>query len=219
MKMFYPRMSRFRGALLVTIVFVCLSCSAKKEPEKVEISTGDSVVANEGVLRERAINLAIEIDAPVEKVFRRWTSSEEAKTFFAPASEIEPKPLGKFNIYFFPDNPVGQRGAENNHVMAIQENEMLSFTWEASPQWPEIRKHKHLVIVRFYKIAETKTRCTLTAVGWGNGKDWDEVFSYFISAWGEQVLPFLKYSLETGPVDWNDFPNKLPQGLAKAESF
>jgi len=166
--------------------------------------------------KERAINLSIEIDAPVDKVWDQWTTTESISKFFAPSSRIELKPMGHFDIYFFPNAPEGSRGAEGNFILGVQEKQMLSFTWDAPPQWPEIRKQRTFVTVRFHKLSEKKSQVTLMHTGWGNSAEWDAVYNYFISAWGDVVLPFLKYSIEVKPVDWTDFPKKLPAGLKPA---
>lgn len=165
---------------------------------------------------ERAIKLSIEINASVADVWSRWTTPEGIAKFFAPACEVDAVPLGRYNIYFAPNAPVGQKGAEGNHIMAIQDKKMLSFTWDAPPSFPEIRKQRTLVILRFTSLAEKKTLVTLTQTGWGEGQDWDTVYGYFGKAWGEIVLPFLKYSLENGPVDMSDFPRSAPKGLTPA---
>lgn len=166
--------------------------------------------------QERQIKLSIDIETPIDKVWKQWTTPQGISRFFAPASQIEIRPLGKFDIYFTPNQPVGFRGAEGNLIMSVQEERMLSFTWDAPPQWPEIRKQRTFVTLRFKKLAEDKTEVSLVHTGWGGGAEWDAVFSYFESAWGKTVLPFLKYSFEVGPVNWTDFPKNVPKGLAAA---
>ena len=96
---------------------------------------------------------------------------------------------------------------------------MLSFTWDAPPQWPEIRKQRTVVSVRLYKITDTETLVTLSQTGWGVGPEWDVVYDYFGKAWGGFVLPNLKYSLEVGAINWKDFPKNTPQGLKPADTF
>ncbi len=57
---------------------------------------------------------------------------------------------------------------------------------------PEIRKHKTLVTLKFYSLGDNRTKVTLSHTGWGEGEEWDEVYNYFVSAWGDVVLPNLK---------------------------
>ena len=171
------------------------------------------------VAKEKVLGLQITIQAPIDSVWSRFSSERGLVKFFAPACRFEPKPLGHLDIFFAPDAPAGQRGAENNFILAYQEKEMISFTWDAPPQWPEIRKQRTLVTIRFYNNTNTETLVTLTQTGWGSGLEWDAVYDYFVGAWGGFVLPNLKYSLEKGPLDWRNFPNNAPRNLKPAEKF
>lgn len=166
--------------------------------------------------KEKVLALSIEINAPLDSVWSRWTTEAGRAKFFAPASQLELATLGFMEILFMPNAPHGERGAENNRVLAFQDKHLLSFTWDAPPVFPEIRKQRTVVILRFHKLENKKTLLVFHQTGWGTGADWDKVFEYFSRAWAYVVLPNLKYSLEVKPVDWNDFPNKLPQGLKPA---
>jgi hypothetical protein len=110
--------------------------------------------------------------------------------------------FGKYDILFAPSAPVGLRGAEGNLILAIQEGKMLSFTWDAPPMFPEIRKQRTSVTVRIVTLDKNKAKVVFRQTGWGEGEEWDKVHDYFVGAWGDVVLPNLKRSLEVGPVDW-----------------
>ena len=171
------------------------------------------------VPKEKILGLYINIQAPIDSVWSRFSGEKGIVKFFAPACRFEPKPMGRLDIYFAPDAPAGQRGAEDNIVLAIQDKKMISFTWDAPPQWPDIRKQRTLVTLRFYPTTDSETLVTLTQTGWGLGEDWDAVYTYFENAWGGFVLPNLKYSLEVSDVDWNNFPQNAPKGLKPAAKF
>jgi uncharacterized protein YndB with AHSA1/START domain len=166
--------------------------------------------------KERILSMSIEVNASVDSVWSRWTTEAGRKKFFAPSSKMELKTLGFMEILFMPSAPEGQRGAENNRVLAVQEKQMLSFTRDAPPQFSEIRKQRTVVVIRLEKLGEKRTRVTLNQIGWGTTTDWDTVYGYFSKAWSTFVLPNLKYSLEVAPVNWSDFPNKLPKNLPPA---
>jgi uncharacterized protein YndB with AHSA1/START domain len=166
--------------------------------------------------KEKILGMSIEVNASVDSVWSRWATEAGRKKFFAPSSKLELKTLGFMEILFMPSAPEGQRGAENNRVLSFKENEMLSFTWDAPPKYPEIRKQRTIVVIRLEKLGDKKTKVILNHMGWGKGTDWDEVYNYFTSAWSTFVLPNLKYSLEVAPIDWNDFPNRLPKNLTAA---
>lgn len=191
-------------SIMTTVMTLCALSTA--QPMK-------SVGSGRPIDADRAIRMEIEINAPVQKVWWAWTTGEGAKTFFSPANKIELRVLGVYEFYFNPDGEPGKRGAEGTVLLAIQNEKMLSFAWDAPPEYPEIRKQRTSVVVRFIKLSENKTKVMLTQTGWGEGGEWDKVYNYFVRAWGEQVLPFLKYSLEQRPIDWNNPPSSL--GKAK----
>jgi uncharacterized protein YndB with AHSA1/START domain len=170
------------------------------------------------VPKEKNISQYITINASVDSVWSRWSSEKGLEKFFAPDCVLELKTFGKLEILFAPKAPAGQRGAENNMVLAFEEKKMISFTWDAPPQFPQIRAQRTLVTIRMYSVNENQTIVTLTHTGWGQGKDWQTVREYFERAWGSFVLPNLKYSLEQKRMNWSD-PTSNPKDLKPAESF
>jgi len=62
------------------------------------------------------------------------------------------------------------------------------------------------VVVHFEETSSAETLVSLDHDGWGEGGEWDQAFDYFTRAWGEIVLPRLKYRFEEGPIDWEDPP-------------
>ena len=163
---------------------------------------------------DRTIGLEIVINAPVEKVWQAWATRDGIKSFFAPDCDIDFRVLGKFDILFMPSAPPGLRGAEGNLILAIQQGKMLSFTWDAPPNFPEIRKQRTSVVIRFVPLALNKTKIVFRQSGWGEGEEWNKAYDYFVKAWGETVLPYLKHSLELGPIDWKNPPQKLEKAIS-----
>lgn len=159
-------------------------------------------------MSERVLHIETTLHASLTEVWKRWTTAEGLVSFFAPACNIELKPDGPFEIFFFPDNPPGLRGADGQRVMAVDPRKLLSFTWNFPPEIPEIREQRTLVIVRFEEHGDS-TKLSLSQVGWGTGDTWDRGFNYFSRAWSEVILPRLEYSLKNGPIDWKNPPQLL----------
>ena len=163
---------------------------------------------------DRTIRLEILVNAPAEKVWRAWTTRDGIKSFFAPDCNIDLRVLGKYDILFAPSAPAGLRGAEGNLILAIQEGKMLSFTWDAPPNFPDIRKQRTSVVIRLVPLGQNRTKLVFRQSGWGEGEDWNKVHDYFVEAWGEVVLPYLKHSLEVGPIDWKNPPQNLEKAVS-----
>lgn len=151
--------------------------------------------------QERSIVREVTVKAPVEQVYKAWTTSEGVASFFAPEARVEPRSGGLFEVWMNPYAPAGQRGADDMRFLALQENRMLSFTWNAPPHLPEARAQRTVVILRFKPAAEGQTAVTLTHVGWGEGGQWDATYAYFEKAW-PNVLANLQKRFAEGPIDF-----------------
>jgi uncharacterized protein YndB with AHSA1/START domain len=157
--------------------------------------------------RNRAVEGEVVVHAPIKRVWQAWTTHEGAETFFAPQCEIELRPGGKYEMLFDPDAPPGKQGGEGVIVLAVQPPTMLSLTWNAPPELPEIREQRTHVMVVLESLGPARTKVTLRHDGWGEGAGWDAAFKYFDRAWKQIVLPRLKYRFEHGPIDWAHPPD------------
>lgn len=153
---------------------------------------------------ERAVRKGIIVSAPRRDVWQAWTTSDGARTFFAPDAMIELKMGGPYEIYFVPEAPPGSRGSEDCRILSWLPEEMLSFEWNAPPSFGELRDKRTRIIVQFMEADSNKTQVILTQIGWGTGEDWDKLFDYFDRAWGH-VLDNLKTRFEKGPLEWSGF--------------
>jgi uncharacterized protein YndB with AHSA1/START domain len=152
---------------------------------------------------EKRIVSQIAVIATPEEIWSAWTTPEGVKSFFAPECNIELKIYGAYEMFFRPDAEPGQRGGEGCIILAIQPNQMLTFTWNAPPELPEVREQRTVVIVRMVALDDEHTMVWLHHCGWGNGGEWDKANEYFSKAW-DVVLYRLKHRFEQGPIDWND---------------
>jgi uncharacterized protein YndB with AHSA1/START domain len=158
--------------------------------------------------QERQIFKEVVVKAPVEAVFKAWSTSDGIATFFAPEAKVEARSGGPFEVYMNPYAPAGMKGADDTKVMAVQQDRMISFTWNAPPHLAETRAQRTLVIVRTQPVAEG-TRVTLAHVGWGDGGQWDQTFTYFDRAWGNVLANLQKVFAEGKPVDWTEWRKRM----------
>lgn len=166
----------------------------------------------------RTIELETIIPASRAEVYQAWTTNDGARTFFSTHVNIELRLGGAYEIYFAPDAPYGERGSEGCRILALIENEMLAFTWNAPPNFPDMRSRRTFVVIRFDHATPEQvvradaggglptdvphTRVRLTHGGWDSVKtspQAEAVFNYFDRVW-PLVLANLKKRFETGPL-------------------
>lgn len=152
---------------------------------------------------DRAIRKEITVNGPLEEVWRLWTTSDGAKRFFAPDAKIGLRMLGPYELYFNTESPRGTQGSEDCRILSYVPREMLSFEWNAPPEYPNVRKERSWVVIQLIP-ADKRVRVKLTHLGWGEGEEWDRVHDYFIRPW-DLVLGRLEHVLSTGKqVDWEN---------------
>lgn len=147
------------------------------------------------------IRKAVMVPASADEVFDAFTTLEGVKTFFAPDASLELAVHGKYEMYFDPKAPKGQKGGEGNKILSFIPGEMLSFTWNAPPSLPNVRKEQTWVVLTFQPKGPKQTQVNLFHLGWQMGDEWQKAFQYFDKAW-EVVLSRLAYRFQKGPIDW-----------------
>lgn len=168
-------------------------------------------VAIPAMASERMVVKEVVVEAPVAAAWSAWATREGIQSFLAPEAIIDARPDGAYAIHFNPYAPAGMKGADDMRVLAVQQNRMISFTWNAPPQFPEARGQRTVVIVRTEPLGATRTRVTLSHLGWGTGGQWDQAFDYFDSAWGRVLAAYQRRFVE-GPVDWTSRLEQLKPG-------
>jgi len=109
------------------------------------------IISNKIIKKTKVVNCSI------DTVWWKRTTHEGLLTFFRSDNKIALKLDGAFEIYFLMDNPKGLRGGEGCKIINYVPKEMLSFTWNAPPEYPEIRNHKHKTwVVEGFKLIDKK---------------------------------------------------------------
>jgi uncharacterized protein YndB with AHSA1/START domain len=141
------------------------------------------------------------VPATLEEVWNAWTTTEGVKTFFSSEAKVELAVGGSFEIYFLLDAPYGSQGSEGCRVLSYLPKEMLTFSWNAPPEFGKLRGQHTIVVLRFDELEPGKVRVVLSQHGWGSGEQWDKLYDYFDKAWS-YVLGNLKKRFAAGPIDW-----------------
>lgn len=139
------------------------------------------------------------IELPRHEVWTHLATAEGWRKFLNVEARIELHPEGPFEVYFQPDAPAGQRGAEDCRVLSFVPGELLSFTWNAPPKYAHARQQRTWVVVRLEALAPQRTRVRLDHLGFremaaahpGYREEWQSVRAYFHAAW-DRVLAALK---------------------------
>lgn len=132
----------------------------------------------------RTLLKTAEVAAPRADVYRAYTTAEGWQAFFGVEAVIGLAIGGPFELYFDPEAPEGSKGSEGCKILAYVPDQMVAYSWNAPPKFPDERGQHTWVVVTFADTSEGTTAVTVTHAGFGQGGNWDEVYAYFDRAWG-----------------------------------
>ncbi len=159
----------------------------------------------------RQIHKSVTVHATPRQAWEAWATEDGAVTFLAPAAHIDLKPGGAYEPLFDLDSPTGSKGGEGLKVLSFVPGRYLSFTWNAPPEYPNVRRSgAGWIALAFSPRPKDRTCVELWHLGWGTGREWDQVFDYFQLAW-DTVLFRLAERFTTGPIRWEK-PVRPPAG-------
>jgi uncharacterized protein YndB with AHSA1/START domain len=143
-------------------------------------------------LVENPLIKEVTVKASPADVFTLWATPEGLKRFLVESCKVDLRIGGPYELYFSgPDVPQADRGSNGCQVLSYVPGEMLSFSWNAPPKFPEERTQRAWVVLTFTPVEPGHTKVRLVHTGFGTGGQWPQVREYFDAAWG-RVLGALK---------------------------
>jgi uncharacterized protein YndB with AHSA1/START domain len=148
---------------------------------------------------ERALRAEASIKASPAEVWRAWTTSDGAQTFFAPKANIQLDVGGPYEIYF---NPANERmSTKGMKVLSFAPEQRISFQWNAPGDVANMPGDGTWVVVELRPEGAGATHVTLSHLGWKSAADLDHAFAHFSQGWAE-ALQRLNRRFADGPIDW-----------------
>lgn len=198
-------MSDLRKAAYPVILAIVVSISLPLVAQGVLPASAQSPVT------ERLVRVEGDVNAPVSEVWRVWTTSGGAEEFFAQKANIQLRIGGAYEIQFDPaDERSGTKGLK---ILSYTPDEMISFQWNAPPEFPEVRNGGTWVVVQMRPVDAYTTHVTITHLGWKRGPEWDKAYAHFRQGWSELMVR-LQNRFANGPVDWSKQPMMYQQSAS-----
>lgn len=140
----------------------------------------ETPAANSGpgdrILRHEAV-----VDAPVEEVWKAFTTKEGVQSWMVPLAEADFRLGGTLKTNYNAQGTIGDEGTITQHILGYEPMRVL--VWQASPpaNAPGFIKVacQAWAVIRFEELSPRRTRLTVTGCGYGTGPDWDKAHEYF----------------------------------------
>lgn len=144
--------------------------------------------------------MQMRVTAPLAQVWSDWTEVDGLEAHFAPKAFVDLRPGGTYEIWFRPEAPKGQRGAEDGIILGLESEgaqRMLHVTWRMPPYMPDIVPHKTVVQMWFEDKGDGITEIRLYHSGFGHSPVWQEAVHYFMKVWSDVFAHYKAYAIST----------------------
>jgi uncharacterized protein YndB with AHSA1/START domain len=137
----------------------------------------------DGIIYHRA---RLECDLP--QAFEMFTVGELVESWLALSADIEPRPGGKYELFWDLDNRE-ENSTIGCKVTAIEEDRFLSFEWKGPTQFRHFMNEadplSHVVVFFFPRVDDSPacTEVHLIHSGWRSSEEWEEARQWFDRAW------------------------------------
>lgn len=150
------------------------SAQQSSAPRADVTAAGDEKAGN--ILRHSAI-----IDAPVEEVWKAFTTKEGMESWMVAHAEIDLRVGGRMRTHYSPDGVIGDENTIENIILSYEPNRMLSIKVGKPPaNFPFKAAVKHMwTVVHFEPVDGDRTRVTVCGMGYGDDEDSRKLRAFF----------------------------------------
>lgn len=138
-----------------------------------------SYVTNYG---EKVLQLSIIV--PLDKIaaWKLFTTEEGLKKWIAPVAKIDMKVGGSIITNYDKTKTIEDSTSIELDIINYIQQEILTLKVNLNNNFPPstIKEDKNLQeILQFISVGKGKTKIVSSMIGWGQGSDWDKVYSFF----------------------------------------
>ncbi len=154
----------------------------------------DTLPSGELILKQEIV-----IGAPVEMLWKSYTTGEAWKKWVTPVVEMDFKINGTIRSHYDPQAAIGDDGTIVIHVLNYIPMKQITMQAEIAENFPEFMKGEEenmYSIVEFTPLEANLTRVTLYGMGYKNEERWHDLMKFFIQG-NEMTLNKLKAFAES----------------------
>lgn len=131
---------------------------------------------------EKVLQLSIIVPLDKEDAWKLFTTDEGLKQWIAPVAIINMKVGGSIVTNYDKTKTIEDSASIKLDIINYIEQEMLTLKVNLNNNFPPsaIKEDKNLQeVLQFISVGKGKTKIISNMIGWGQGNDWDKVYSFF----------------------------------------
>lgn len=131
---------------------------------------------------ERVLRIEKVVNAPPAEVWKALSTDEGVRRWAAPLATVQLRAGGWLRAAYDKTKSLGGPGVIHSDVLSVIPGELAVYKVNLTDQFPakarmEDARLQH--VLRLEPAEGGKTRVISTMVGWGSGKEWEEVYDFF----------------------------------------
>ncbi len=134
-------------------------------------------------LGERILVQEVVVEAPLERVWAAYTTSDGWSAWASPVARIDLRVGGTIETHYDPKAAIGDPGTNTLRIVNYVPHRLLTLKADLSDNWPEVLKQdgEHLAnVILFEGLSPNRTKIESYGVGYGNSPEYDELMQFFI---------------------------------------
>ena len=159
----------------------------------------------------RVQQLEVVVNAPPQKVWAALTTDAGFMGWATPFAHITLANDGMIEASYSLSAKVGDPDNIRNQIVAYLPGRMLTIRNVHVPKGAPFKAEaidKIRTVILLDDLGDGRTRVTESGVGYGEGKDFDEMYEHFRSGNAEEFASLAHY-FTSGPVDWKAMAAKM----------
>jgi uncharacterized protein YndB with AHSA1/START domain len=165
----------------------------------------------------RIQQLQLDVDTPVAKVWAAFTTDQGFQSWAAPVAHVTLDNDGMIEASYLTTSKIGDPDNIRNQIVAYLPERLLVLHNVHVPRKGPFKQEvidKIRTVIEFEDLGGGRTRVIESGVGYGEGKDFDDMYAHFRAGNAEEFTA-LAESLRTGPVDWKRQAEKAEASVSK----
>jgi len=186
-------MSKMLTILLTFVAVVSYGQTQIKDTklkQGLESVTGETDILHQGIMNnsfiadngERFLRFEIIVDNTITETWKLIATEEGIKKWMAPVAILNLRTGGILKTNYNETAKIDDKGTITLGIVSYIPLEMLTYKITLNELFAEKcrKEDKNLQhIIQLKSLGENKTKIISTMVGWGQGKEWDEAYSFF----------------------------------------
>lgn len=142
---------------------------------------------------ERVLRLSVVVPLEVKEVWKYFSTDAKLTEWIAPLSHIELKNGGYIITNYDKTKTLSDNSSIKLGIISYIENELLILKVDLNNNFSKKLQEEDQnlqEIIQFVPMGHGKTKIISSMIGWGQGKDWDKTYNFFVKGneWTYQEL-------------------------------